>query len=626
MGFENQEVDSLREAALRSLRDHYGFTDFKPLQERTILHVAAGGSGLLLAPTGGGKSLCYQIPALLRSGVGIVVSPLIALMQDQVDKLRELGLRAAFLNSSQTGAEQAGVLRRVAAGELDLLYAAPERVVTEGFLEMIDALPVALFAIDEAHCISQWGHEFRRDYRGLVELRRRWPDVPCLAVTATADEATRFDIADQLQIRRRDVFVAGFDRPNIRYSVVHRHGPKDQLLAFLRANHRSDAGIVYCSTRKRVEKTAQWLVSEGFDALPYHAGMSQEERVLNQKRFLRDDGVVMVATIAFGMGIDKPDVRFVAHLDLPKSIEAYYQESGRAGRDGDPANAWLSYGLQDVVQIRQMIGEPEDGMEHRWVELRKLDKLVGYCESAECRRKMLLAYFDEDSPGDCGNCDTCLDPVETWDATVEAQKLLSCVKRTDERFGVGHVVDVLLGRTNEKVTRWRHDQLSTFGIGTDLEESGWKSIARQLIAMGLLRVDASRYGTLSLLPASWEVLRGDRRVEIKKDRRPVKAARTSSRRSSTTVADLAPDAVPLFEQLRELRAGLAREQGVPAYVIFHDSTLKEVASRRPTSLAQLAEVKGVGKAKLDRYGDALIESVAAFRAEASSESVPSDLV
>lgn len=606
------ERRAVRERALRLLRDVYGYDNFRPMQERVIRHSVEGGSGLLLMPTGGGKSLCYQIPALLRDGTGLVVSPLIALMQDQVEALHQLGIRAAFLNSSQEPREQGVVLHELENSELDLLYVAPERAVTERFLSSIERVPLSLLAIDEAHCISQWGHEFRPEYRQLIELRQRWPHVPCLAVTATADEPTRRDIAQQLGLPPEHVFVTGFDRPNLRYRVVAKTDPRRQLRALL-ADHPGEAGIIYCSTRKRVEQTAEWLQGQGVDALPYHAGMSNEERADHQRRFLREDGVVIVATIAFGMGIDKPDVRFVAHLDVPRSLEAYYQESGRAGRDGEPADAWMAYGWGDVVQLRQIIGEPGKDQQHRWVELRKLEQLLGYCESAGCRRRVLLGYFGEDLTEDCGNCDRCLDPVETWDATEPAQKLLSCVRRTGEFFGVAHVVDVLRGEPTEKVARHGHDGLSTWAIGSDLDSFAWKSIARQLVAQQLLSVDVERHGALRLTAASWEILRGERSVHLLHEERPRLRTSATRKRSAAIADDESPLTDPqtrLFDRLRALRLELAQEQGVPAYVIFHDRTLREMARSRPRSRGEMAEVPGVGAAKLERYAATFLEALA----------------
>jgi ATP-dependent DNA helicase RecQ len=595
-------------SALEVLRDTFGYAAFRGQQQAVVEHVAAGGDALVLMPTGGGKSLCYQIPALLRPGVGVVVSPLIALMQDQVDALVQLGVRAAALNSSLDAGSAQEVERAMREGELDLVYVAPERLLTARFLDLLDRCTVALFAIDEAHCVSQWGHDFRPEYRGLDVLHRRWPEVPRIALTATADGPTRREIAERLDLGQAREFVASFDRPNIRYAVTPKDNPQRQLREVLR-RHPGGSGIIYCQSRRRVEETAAALAAEGWTALPYHAGLESAIRAANQRRFLREDGVVMVATIAFGMGIDKPDVRFVVHLDLPKSVEGYYQETGRAGRDGEPAEASLFYGLADVVGIAQFIDASEAGEERKRLERRKLDALLGWCESTRCRRQGLLAAFGEDYPRACGHCDNCLDPPRTWDATEAARMALSCVYRSGQRFGVAHLTDILRGEATDRVRDLGHDRLSTFGIGAALDDRRWRSVFRQLLALGLLASDLEGHGSLRLTEASRAVLRGERRVELREDARPSKSARGRTRASAEPAALGAGDE-PLFEALRSLRARLAREQNVPAYVIFHDSTLRAVAAARPRTLDDLAALPGVGAAKLARYGEALLAAVA----------------
>ena len=607
----------MSDAAQRILHDTFGHAAFRGLQADIIDHVAGGGDALVLMPTGGGKSLCYQVPALLREGCAIVVSPLIALMQDQVEALRQLGVRAAFLNSTLDAAEAAAVEHRLREGELDLLYVAPERLLTARFMALLDASRIALFAIDEAHCVSQWGHDFRQEYRQLTVLHERWPQVPRIALTATADPPTQREIAERLQLEDARRFASSFDRPNIRYTVVHKDNGGRQLRDFL-DGHRGQAGIVYCLSRSKVEKTAAMLAGSGIDALPYHAGLDAATRAANQRRFLREDGVVMVATIAFGMGIDKPDVRFVAHIDLPKSIEGYYQETGRAGRDGDPAAAWMCHGLGDVVLLRQMIDQSEAGDARKRLEHRKLDALVGYCETTRCRRQVLLANFGEDyagggADGGCGNCDNCLQPPQTWDATVAAQKALSCVYRTGQRFGAAHVIDVLRGSDSERVRQFGHDRLSTHGIGTELDARAWRGVFRQLVAAGLLDVDSEGYGGLRLTEASRAVLRGEREVLLRKD-----APRARNRREGggtpRPAADVSPADLPLFDALRAMRTRLAREQGVPPYVIFHDATLREIARLRPGDAGALAQIGGIGAGKLERYGEAVLEVVAGMAA------------
>jgi len=586
----------------------FGYSAFRGPQEAIVDHLAAGGDALVLMPTGGGKSLCYQIPALLRNGVGIVVSPLIALMQDQVEALEQLGVRAAFLNSSLSADAANAVERQLLAGELDLLYVAPERLLMPRFLSLLERSRIALFAIDEAHCVSQWGHDFRPEYRELNLLHERWPDIPRIALTATADEPTRREIVERLQLEDARQFISSFDRPNIRYRVVQKDNARKQLLEFLIA-HRGCAGIVYCLSRKKVEETAAFLAAQGITALPYHAGLNAETRSTNQRRFLREDGVVIVATIAFGMGIDKPDVRFVAHMDLPKSLEGYYQETGRAGRDGEAADAWMCYGLGDLVMLRQMIEQSESGEERKRLERRKLDALLGYCESTECRRRLLLAGFGENYTGTCGNCDNCLAPPERWDATVEAQKAMSCIVRTGQRFGAAHVIEVLRGSDSEKVRQFGHQRLSTWGIGTDLDAKRWSGVVRQLVAMGLLDIDTEGFGALRLTDASRAVLRGERKVELRRDIERKRDKSVRATRTAAATSDLPPHAMSHFDALRHLRARLAREQNVPAYVIFHDATLRAIAAEAPRDLTELARISGVGASKLERYGEKVLETL-----------------
>ncbi|SCL15612.1 ATP-dependent DNA helicase RecQ [Micromonospora nigra] len=595
-------------AALDVLRRVFGYDAFRGFQQEVIEHVAAGGDALVLMPTGGGKSLCYQIPALVRDGVAVVVSPLIALMQDQVDALTAVGARAGFLNSTQDPAARRAVEAAFLAGELDLLYLAPEALGTRSAQQLLDRGRISLFAIDEAHCVSQWGHDFRPDYLALSMLHERWPGVPRIALTATATSATRTEIATRLSLTDARHFVASFDRPNIQYRIVSKREPRKQLLALLRDEHPGDAGIVYCLSRASVDKTAEFLVANGIDALPYHAGLDATTRAANQQRFLRSDGLVMVATIAFGMGIDKPDVRFVAHLDLPKSVEGYYQETGRAGRDGLPSTAWLAYGLQDVVQQRKMIETSEGDLAHRRNLAAHLDAMLALCETVRCRRVQLLDYFGERLDSPCGNCDTCLDPPQSWDGTVAAQKLLSTVFRLDrernQRFGAGQCVDILLGRRTDKVTQFGHDSLTVFGIGTELGEAEWRGVVRQLLAEGLLAVEGD-YGTLALTDASAEVL--GRRRTVMMRREPERPARTAKPRgAATVVAELPAEAAGVFERLRAWRAATAKEQGVPAYVIFHDATLRQIATDAPGSLTELSRVGGVGENKLAKYGEQIL--------------------
>ena len=601
--------------ARKILQSVFGYPEFRGEQAAVVEHVAGGGDALVLMPTGGGKSLCYQIPALLRRGVGIVVSPLIALMQDQVDALRQLGVKAAFLNSSQDAETGREVFIRLVRGELDLLYVAPERLLLPNFLDtlgQVQAGPgLALFAIDEAHCVSQWGHDFRPEYRALTVLHERFPEVPRIALTATADAPTQREIVERLALQEARRFVSSFDRPNIRYRVAHKANARQQLLAFLESEHPRDAGIVYCLSRKKVEETAAWLKEQGRDALPYHAGLDAARRQANQSRFLREEGVVMVATVAFGMGIDKPNVRFVVHLDLPKSMEGYYQETGRAGRDGLPADAWMVYGLGDVVSMRQMLLSGDAPEERKRVELRKLDALLGFCESTACRHQAILRYFGEEHPGRCGQCDNCLEPVDTWDGTEAARMALSCVYRTGQRFGAGHLIDVLLGKTTAQVEKFRHHQLSTFGIGHALGQPQWSGVFRQLVGAGLLDVDMDGYGGLRLTEDARPVLRGEREVWLRRDAEPAK--RRASKPERAARAREALDGAkedPLWLALKAKRLELAREQGVPPYVIFHDSTLAQMVAARPRDMAQLAGISGVGASKLERYGAAFLAVLA----------------
>ncbi|BBI99237.1 ATP-dependent DNA helicase RecQ [Ferrigenium kumadai] len=596
------------------LHDVFGYASFRGAQQAIVEHVISGGDALVLMPTGGGKSLCYQIPALLRDGVGIVVSPLIALMQDQVDALKQLGVSAAFLNSSLDADAAREVYRQIHRGELKLLYVAPERLMTEGFLNLLEGLQqesrIALFAIDEAHCVSQWGHDFRPEYRALTVLHERFPEVPRIALTATADAPTRREIVERLALEQAQQFVSSFDRPNIRYRVTQKNNARQQLQSFLETEHPDDAGIVYCLSRKKVEETAAWLKEQGWDALPYHAGLDAVTRNRNQQRFLREEGVIMVATVAFGMGIDKPNVRFVAHLDLPKSMEGYYQETGRAGRDGLPANAWMAYGLGDVVSMRQMLLSGDAPEERKRVELQKLDALLGFCESTECRHQTILRYFGEEHPGDCGQCDNCLEPVDTWDATQAAQMALSCVYRTGQRFGVAHLIDVLLGKVTPKVEQFNHQQLSTFGIGNSLAQAQWSSVYRQLVAAGLLNVDMEAYGGLRLTEAARPVLRGEQEVWLRRDADPVKRKAQRTERSAKSREPFAgANDDPLWLALKAKRTELAREQGVPPYVIFHDSTLLEILNHRPQTLDEMGKISGVGQAKLAKYGDEFLQVV-----------------
>jgi ATP-dependent DNA helicase RecQ len=591
------------------LREIFGYHEFRGFQSEVITRVCAGGDAVVLMPTGGGKSLCYQIPALLRDGVGVVVSPLIALMQDQVDALAQVGIKAGFLNSTQTRRERAAMELAYLNGEIDLLYLSPERLVMPETQELLHQGNVALFAIDEAHCVSQWGHDFRPEYLQLDVLADEWPDVPRIALTATATVATRAEIRERLRLADAEMFVASFNRPNIRYRIVPKSSELSQLVEFIQTEHAGESGIVYAMTRKRTEDIAERLRSEGVTALPYHAGLCALERRATQERFLREDGVVVVATIAFGMGIDKPDVRFVAHLDLPKSIEGYYQETGRAGRDGEPADAWMAYGLSDVVGMRRIIaGSPDERN-----QTRLLNAMLSLCETGECRRVEMLHYFDEDTEP-CGNCDTCLQPPVLLDATVNAQKLLSTAVRLEQRsqhFGAGQIIDILRGHSTAKTTQWHHETLSTWGIGADLGDTQWRVVVRRLLADGDLSVGA--HDTLRVTPSGWEVLRGNRSVQIREsvmESKPRAATGKSRSQAKDALAAVPAADRKLFTALRAWRAEVSKTDGVPAYVVFHDATLLEIAGLRPTSLTELAAVNGVGQTKLERYGAAVLEIVA----------------
>ena len=598
--------------ALQTLHDIFGYTSFRGEQQAVVEHVTAGGDALVLMPTGGGKSLCYQLPALLREGVAIVVSPLIALMQDQVDTLKQLGVRAAFLNSSMDADEAREVTSQLMRGHLQIVYVAPERLLMSGFLSMLDELEanigIALFAIDEAHCVSQWGHDFRPEYRKLTVLHERFPQVPRMALTATADAPTRAEIVERLQLENARQFVSSFDRPNIKYRIAQKASALQQLEAFLEAEHPNDAGIVYCLSRRKVEETAEWLKSRGWDALPYHAGFDAKVRNQNQRRFLREEGVIMVATVAFGMGIDKPNVRFVAHLDLPKSMEGYYQETGRAGRDGLPANAWMVYGLGDVVNMRKMLDSGDAPEERKQVERQKLDALLGFCESTTCRHQTILRYFGEQHDGNCDQCDNCLTPVDTWDATQAAQMALSTVYRTGQRFGVVHLIDVLLGKTNTKISQFNHQTLSVFGVGKSLSQQQWSSVFRQLVAAGYLASDMEAFGGLKLTELARPVLKGEAPVWLRRDVE-VEKRKSSKAERGARVKEGYEEANedPLWHALKAKRMELAKEQGVPPYVIFHDATLLEILNQKPGSLTEMGYISGIGQAKLVKYGDAFLE-------------------
>ncbi|MFN4355370.1 DNA helicase RecQ [Parvibaculum sp.] len=587
------------------LKEVFGLPSFRGQQAEIVRHVVDGGDAVVLLPTGAGKSLCYQIPAICRAGVGIVVSPLIALMRDQVEALRQSGVKAAALHSALVPEEARLVREDLAAGELDLLYVTPERLASGGFTEFLSRQSISLFAIDEAHCVSQWGHDFRPEYMQLAALKEGFPGVPRLALTATADPQTRDDLIHRLQLDDARVFSASFDRPNISYTIARKENARRQLRDFLRTR-KGESGIVYCLSRKKVEETAEWLAEEGFAALPYHAGLDRELRDANQDSFIKEDGVVLVATIAFGMGIDKPDVRFVAHLDLPSSVEAYYQETGRAGRDGLPAAAWMIHGMGDAALRRRMIDEGASPVEVKRVERMKLDALLGICETVTCRRQALLAHFGEAHGGECGNCDSCLEPAELWDGTEAARKALSAIYRTGQRYGAGHIIDVLLGNMTEKVERGRHHELPTFGVGRELDKKGWQSVFRQLSARGIIAVDHAAYSALTLEDEARPVLRGEQKIELRRD-----PATSSKRRGASAGAEIwaSPEDEALFQALRAERLRLAKEQGVPPYVIFHDTTLREMTRRRPASEAALADIPGIGGAKIARYGRAFLSVI-----------------
>lgn len=590
-------------SALSILEHTFGYASFRGQQQDIVEALIEGSDALVIMPTGGGKSLCYQIPALAREGCGVVISPLIALMQDQVDALKAVGVRAGYLNSSLLPEQAYEMEQALLNGELKLLYIAPERLTQPRCLELLKRANIALFAIDEAHCVSQWGHDFRSDYLQLSLLHEQFPTVPRVALTATADERTRHEIASRLQLQQAQHFISGFDRPNIQYRIQLKDKPKKQLLDFLSKEQEGNSGVIYCLSRKKVESTAQWLSDEGYNALPYHAGLSAQLRQHHQQRFLREDNIIMVATIAFGMGIDKPDVRFVAHLDLPKSIEAYYQETGRAGRDGEPATALLLYGLEDVVKLSQMAATSEGDEQFKRLERQRLDAMLGLCEITSCRRQTLLRYFGEDNDQPCGNCDTCLQPPTTWDATEAVQKLLSCVYRTGQRFGAGHVIDVLRGSANERILQFKHDGLSTYGIGRDMSNNDWRAVVRQLVARGYLQVDDA-YGSLRLSEQCRPLLRGEDVIELRKS-----IAKPETMNSRSRVTEIDEKDLPLWNALRACRKRLAEENGVPPYVIFHDATLREMVQQRPMTERTFLKLTGVGDSKLERFGDEFLDVI-----------------
>jgi len=602
-------MPSATQQAKTILQTTFGYDDFRHNQKDIIDQLLEGGDAFVLMPTGGGKSLCYQIPAMARDGVGVIVSPLIALMQDQVDALQQLGIKSAFLNSTMSGAEQYEVEQALLNGELEMLYVAPERILSPQTLALLKQCKISLFAIDEAHCVSQWGHDFRPEYQRLSALPEQFPNVPRIALTATADNRTRSEIIQQLRLDNAGVYVNSFDRPNITYTITEGQNARDKLLQFINGKHNGEAGIVYCLSRKKVESTAEWLSNKGLNALPYHAGLGAEIRAKNQKRFLREEGIIIVATIAFGMGIDKPNVRFVAHLSLPKNIEAYYQETGRAGRDGDSADAWMSYGLQDVISLRQMMNDGNGSEEYKRLTNQKLDSMLGLCEMATCRRQAILAYFDESMSEPCGNCDNCLNPPETWDATVDAQKALSTVYRTGQRFGVAYLIKVLLGKSDDRIVQFGHDKVSTWGIGENLKNHEWSSLYRQLISQGYLNTN-SEYGGVELTEKSRALLKGEESLIARKQRKPEKSA--SGSKGSKAKSELRGMDEELFEALRECRAELANEQGVPAFVIFGDASLVEMARKRPSTDDTFRYISGVGDLKLQRYGEAFMNVVRQF--------------
>ncbi|NQZ82434.1 MAG: DNA helicase RecQ [Colwellia sp.] len=601
----------MNKTALSVLNTVFGYPEFRSPQDEVIETIINGENALVLMPTGGGKSLCYQIPALIRSGCAIVISPLIALMQDQVNALTQLGVKASFLNSSLDQNQAFDVEQALRQGQLDLLYIAPERLIQARMLSLLQQCPIALFAIDEAHCVSQWGHDFRADYLKLSLLHQQFPAVPRIALTATADPRTHKEISEKLQLDDAKHFVAGFDRPNIQYRIGQKQNARQQLLSFIRNEHENDAGIIYCLSRKKTEETAKWLCQQGLQALPYHAGLANDVKERHQNRFLREDSIIIVATIAFGMGIDKPDVRFVAHLDLPKSIESYYQETGRAGRDGQAANAWMVYGLQDVIKLKQMLDKSEAGEQQKRIERQRLDAMLGLCEITTCRRQTLLQYFDEHLAQPCGNCDTCITPVQTWDGTNAARKALSCVYRTGQRFGVSHLIDVLLGKSTAKIEQFQHQQLSTFAIGTELEIQQWHSVFRQLVSRGYIYADMDSYGALKLTDKCRPLLRGEESIELRKDNIE-KVKKKNSSKSVKSTAALPEEAQPLWQALRALRKQLAIEHGIPPFTVFHDSTMMAMISANPTNKQELLTISGVGLSKLDKYGEQFLAVIAQF--------------
>jgi len=595
--------------AQQILQDTFGYPHFRHHQSNIIQALLKDQDALVLMPTGGGKSLCYQLPAIIREGTGIVVSPLIALMQDQVDALNELGVRAAYLNSSLDSDTQHHVEQQLRNGELELLYVAPERLLTGRMLSLLEKTELALFAIDEAHCVSQWGHDFRKEYQQLGILHERFPSVPRIALTATADNRTRQEIIQQLKLTEAAVFINSFDRPNIRYTISEGKNPRQRLGEFIKQHHAGDAGIVYCLSRKKVEQIAAWLCQQGREALPYHAGMPAAERQANQQRFLREDGIIIVATIAFGMGIDKPDVRFVAHLSLPKSIEAYYQETGRAGRDAKPANAWMAYGLQDVITLRKMMQDSDGEEQYKRISHHKLDAMLALCELTSCRRQSLLKYFDDTLEKPCGNCDTCLSPPQTWDGTEASQKALSCVVRTGQRFGVNYVIDVLTGEKNERIDKFEHDKLSTYGIGKELSNSEWRGVFRQLIALGYLDVDLEGYGSLHMNEQARPLLRGEITLQLRHQLKPETTSKSNKKNKSIALRSVDEE---LYDALRDHRKVIAKQHGIPPYIIFHDSTLQEMANTRPESLDAMRFISGVGEQKLNKYGREFLAIIAAY--------------
>jgi ATP-dependent DNA helicase RecQ len=600
---------TLQQKPLDILQTIFGYKSFRGQQAEIIEHVINGKDALILMPTGGGKSLCYQIPALCMEGLVIVVSPLIALMQDQVSALKQLGIKASVLNSTLTNDEAEDIEGLMQAGEVDIVYVSPERLNTERFLKLLTKCKLALFAIDEAHCVSQWGHDFRPEYTEFAKLKDMFPSVPRIALTATADELTRQDIIKNLRLKNGRIFSSSFDRPNIRYRVMPKDNEKNQLLNFIEAEHKGDSGIIYCISRNKVEQIATWLKNQGYDVLPYHAGLDANVRKRNQDYFIKNDGVIMVATIAFGMGIDKPDVRFVAHMDLPKSVEAYYQETGRAGRDSLPSDAWMVYGAEDIVKLRGFIYKSEADEAHKRIEHQKLDSLIGYSETMNCRRQVLLDYFGEKSINKCNNCDTCLEPVTGFDGTVAIQKALSCIYRTEQRFGATHIINILTGKEDEKIKRFNHNKLSTFGIGQEYSKFQWKSIFRQIIASGLVNVDLEAFGALKLTASSNKILRGQEKIFLRQEtikEKPSKSKKTESRKRTSFNN---PKAEELFQKLRELRLTFAKEQNVPPYVIFHDSTLIDMIVAMPKNLSEMGQISGVGKSKLEKYGKAFLDII-----------------